>query len=199
MDPSVEHSLIFGNVQHRQASVNTVYHCLYGFYFLGLKRAELARIYGKSKSIICRWIQFYNKEGSFCRKQRVQVYKKFGILQRQWLLDLYKVEPVLHVDEARIRFQRRFKTSISAASVVRILRTGGLTWKKIERRAIQIRRSKIIKYVDELEAIPWQLHQLVFIDEVSFDSREMLRSHGYGIKGERVIYLIFNKFNRGKN
>lgn len=35
---------------------------------------------------------------------------------------------------------------------------------------------------------------MVFIDEVSFDSRDMLRNHGYGVKGKKIIYR--GEFNR---
>lgn len=139
------HEDIFHRVHNNHASVNTVYHCLYAFYFLGMSRASLAKIFGKSKSIICQWIRKYERDGAFSRKHRKQVYRRFGTMQRQWLLDLYYKEPVIFIDEARERFQKHFKISISAASVIRILKTAGLTWKKIERRAIQIRKADILR------------------------------------------------------
>lgn len=188
------HEEVLNHVQHRHASVNTIYHCLYAFYFLGMDRASLSKIFGKSKSIVCKWIRKYERDGTFARKQRKVVYRRFGTTHRQWLLDLYYNEPVLFIDEARDRFQKHFNSTISAASVIRILHTAGLTWKKIERRAIQIRKVDILKYADELESIEWQFHQLVFLDEVSFDSRDMLRNHGYGIKGQKVLYR--GEFNR---
>lgn len=86
-----------------------------------------------------------NARDFFSRRQRKQVYRRFGTAQRQWLLDLYYKKPVIFIDEARDRFQRHFKTTISAASVIRILKTAGLTWKKIERRAIQIRKADILR------------------------------------------------------
>lgn len=103
-------------------------------------------------------------------------------------------EPVLFIDEARDRFQRHFNSTISTASVIRILHAAGLTWKKIERRAIQIRKADILKFADELDSIKWQFHQLIFLDEVSFDSRHMLRNHGYDVKGQKVLYR--GEFNR---
>lgn len=180
---------MFNNVRHRQASVNTIFHCLYAFYFLGFDRSTLAKIFGKSKSVVCKWIRKYDREGTFTRKQRKQVYRRFGARQRQWLLDLYYKEPVLYLDEARHRFQKHFNCSISRASVVRILHSSGLTWKKIERRAIQIQKSNIQKYADEMDSFQWHFHQLVFLDEVSYDSRDMLRNKGYGVKGKRVRFI----------
>ncbi|XP_053683690.1 uncharacterized protein LOC128733873 [Sabethes cyaneus] len=188
------HEDILHRVKNNHATVNTVYHCLYAFYFLGINRCALAEIFGKSKATICNWIRKYEQDGAFSRKQRMQVYRRFGTTQRQWLLNLYYKEPVVFIDEARDRFQEHFKTCISAASIVRILKTAGLTWKKIERRAIQIRKADILRYTDELEAFKWELHQLVFIDEVSFDSRDMLRNYGYGVKGKKVIFR--GEFNR---
>ena len=63
-----------------------------------------------------------------------------------------------------------------------------MTWKCIERRAIQIREDEITRFVRELLSIPWDLSNLVFLDEVSFDNREMLRKKGYGVVGKKVIF-----------
>lgn len=188
----MDHSEVYNNVRHRQASVNTILHCLYAFFFLGYDRSTLAKIFGKSKSVVCKWIRKYKSEGTFTRKQRKQVYRQFGERQRQWLLDLYFKEPVLYLDEACRRFQKQFNSSISRASVVRILHSSGLTWKKIERRAIQIRKSNIQKFADEMDSFQWHFHQLVFLDEVSYDSRDMLRNKGYGVKGKKVRFMNLN-------
>lgn len=181
-------NLIIHNVRHQHASTNTVYHALYGYYFLGISARNLAEIYGKAISTIYDWIGRYERDGVFRRKQREQIYRKFCLEKREWLVNLYRKEPILFLDEARQKFQQHFQISISVSSVCTILHEAGLSWKTIERRAIQIRDSEIVRFVQELLAIRWDLYNLVFLDEVSFDNKDMLRRKGYGVVGQKLIY-----------
>lgn len=179
---------ILQEINAKHASKNTVYHCLYGYYFLGLKRNHLARIYKKHPTTIAGWIKKYEQEGMFDRKERSRVFKRFGVAERQWIIELYNKRPVLLLDEARDLFQREFKKTISAASINRILHDEGYSWKVLERRAIQLRFSDIQRFFNELSSIVWDLHALVFLDEVSFDNRGMLRTKGYAPVGKKLIY-----------
>ncbi|XP_053698968.1 uncharacterized protein LOC128745932 [Sabethes cyaneus] len=181
-------NIIIQNVRRQHASVNTVYHALYGYYFLGISKKQLAIIYGKCLSTICSWFSKYERNGLFHRKQREQIYKKFTIDMRSWLIQLYMKEPMLFLDEAKLRFQLKFHTSISLSSICAILHEFGLTRKTIERRAIQIRDEEIVRFVKEMMSIKWDIYNLVFLDEVSFDSRDMLRRKGYGVIGQKVVY-----------
>lgn len=177
-------NVISCNVRRKHAASNTVYHALYGYYFLGISRKDLSVIYGKALSTICEWIAKYEKNGYFSRKQRAQVYKKFGSGMRQWIIDLYRKDPVLFLDEAKQKFQLHFHQSISVSSMCIILHEAGFSWKTIERRAIQIRDDEIIRFCKEMLAIPWDVYNLVFLDEVAFDNRDMLRKKGYGVIGK---------------
>lgn len=77
--------------------------------------------------------------------------------------------------------------SISTSSICRILHSEGLTWKTLERRAIQIRHDDIYRFSFELNNLNWDFFNLVFLDEVSFDNRGMLRTRGYAAKGRRLV------------
>lgn len=103
-------------------------------------------------------------------------------------MKLYRKNPTIFLDEARKRFECHFLVSISKTAIWNILKSSGFTYETIERRAIQIRSEDIVKFALELQAVEWQLHNLVFLDEVSFDSRDFLRNKGYGPVGERVIF-----------
>lgn len=86
----------------RQASENTKYHVLYGYYFLGLSKAKLSEIYSKNKPTIGNWITQYENEGSVSRQANAEkVYKKFGHEKRKFLLQLYNSRPVLYLTEAK--------------------------------------------------------------------------------------------------
>lgn len=184
----MEPNLIILNVRRQHASSNTVYHALYGHFFLGIAKKDLAVIYGKSRSTIFEWFSKYEKNGFYRRKQREQVFKKFNTIMREWLVHLYQIEPFLFLDEAKQRFQQQFQLSISVSSICTILHDSGLSWKTIERRAIQIREDEIIRFVKEMLSVPWDIYNLVFLDEVSFDNKDMLRKKGYGVVGQKLIY-----------
>jgi hypothetical protein len=75
-----------------------------------------------------------------------------------------------------------------------ILHSSGLTWKVLEVRAIQISKSEVIRFAKELLSFLWLLENLVFLDEVSFDNRDMIRRKGFVMKGEKLFYR--DEFNR---
>ncbi|XP_062534851.1 uncharacterized protein LOC134204032 [Armigeres subalbatus] len=181
-------NIIIQAVKNHQAEPNTVYHALYGHYYLGISKKDLAKIYGKSLSTIYSWLRRFENEGVYQRKKRIQIYKKFQVEMRSWIVQLYQNHPLLFLDEAKEKFQKQFHMTISVSSICFILHEAGLSWKTVERRAIQIRDAEIIRFMRELLAIPWDIYNLVFLDEVSFDNRDMLRRKGYGVVGQKVIF-----------
>lgn len=96
--------------------------------------------------------------------------------------------PVLYLEEVKELFVKRVGINISVSSIHPILHEGGLTWRVLERRAIQIQLKDVLRFCDELPEIKWGWEQLVFLDEVSFDGRDMIRKKGYGAKGKRLLY-----------
>lgn len=63
-----------------------------------------------------------------------------------------------------------------------------MSWKALERRAIQIREDDILRFSNEMSCFSWGFEQLLFLDEVAFANREMLRDRGYGMVGKSLIY-----------
>lgn len=181
-------NLIIHNVRHKQASTNAKYYCLYDYYFLGLSRTHLATLYHKSKTTISSWITAYERDGALTKSQKNILFRKFDETKRRWILDLYEKRPVLYLDEARQLFANRFGMTISASSICNILHAHGMSWKALERRAVQIRQEDIRRYSNELNSLNWDLEQLLFLDEVAFANREILRNRGYGYVGESLLY-----------
>lgn len=175
-------------VKGKHAGKGTIYHCIYGYYFLGLKTSKLATIYGKSQRTIVRWVGNYEKNGCVTRKQREIVYKKFSLEKREWIVNLFVENPVLYLNEARSLFVKEFEMNISVGSISNVLHEAGMTWKALERRAIQVREGDICEFYKEIVSMKWDVFNLVFLDEVSFDSRGMLRNRGYGQVGKKLIY-----------
>lgn len=181
-------SKIIENVK-KQASENTIYHVLYGYFFRGIAIKDLSEIYNKDRTTISRWIKKYEEKGDVARNKSLQsTYRKFDEQQRAWLVNLFKDRPVLHQNEASLLFFAKFHTEISTSSISTILSEAGLTWKVLERRAIQIQLEDILRFSNELTSFPWLLENLVFLDEVGFDNKSMMRKRGYAVKGQRLIY-----------
>lgn len=181
-------SNIIANVK-KQASENTIYHVLFGYFFRGITIKDLAHMYSKDRTTISRWIKRYEDKGDVTRKKSLlAMYRKFDELQRSWLVDLFKARPVLHQNEAALLFFEKFRVQISTSSISAILSEAGMTWKVLERRAIQIQLEDVVRFTNELLSFPWLLDNLLFLDEVGFDKKSMMRKRGYAVKGQKLIY-----------
>lgn len=188
---------IVENVKRKQASVNTMYHALYGHYYLGLSRTKLASIYGKRIGTISNWISKYESDRILHGRKAVKrVFKKFGAQKRAWLVNLYLEHPLLHLDEAKTEFLRKFGISISPSSVSVILHEAGMSYQVVERRARQMQINDVLRFCTEMSDLKWSWDQLVFLDEVSLNGQDMLRKRGFGIKGKKIIYR--GEFSRTK-
>lgn len=176
------------NCVKKHASDDVKHYALYGFYYLGLKKSELAKIYRKDITTINKWIARYEETSSVSRKPNTCTPKKFDKPQISWLLELYDKNPILYLDEAKEKFQSEFGISISASYICKILHANNMSWKTLELRAMQIKATDIERFFYELEAIDWCYSNLVFLDEVSIDNRGIIRRKGYGIVGKKLIY-----------
>lgn len=179
---------ILNEVSETHASINTIHHCLYGHFFLGYKVSKLAFIYRKSESTIQNWINRFQKDGFYSKKEKDRTFKKFGSEKRDWIKNLYKRKPILYLKEAKQLFFQEYKMSISASQISVILRESGLTYKVLERIAKQIKTTDIIRYTKEMNSLTWFLESLCFIDEVSINNQSILRKRGFGTKGERLVF-----------
>jgi transposase len=135
----------------QHASPNTVMHCLYGYFFLGMKRRQLAAVYGKTEQTISNWIAKYEETGCYSRKVAA-VTGSFAEHEKTWIVSYYKALPLTFLDQAKSAFKRHFDKYISIATVWKVLHDAGLTWKVIKRRAIQINQQDICRFVNLMES-----------------------------------------------
>ena len=66
---------------------------------------------------------------------------------------------------------------------------------------MQISVSGIIRFFHEMSRIHWTHESLIFLDEVSFDNRGMLRKRGYAIKVvwmKSLIKYTVNLLSKGE-
>jgi transposase len=172
-------------VARQHADPCTVLHCLYAYYVVGASRKELAVLYKKTNRTIGNWIRVYESTGTY-ERVKTPSDPKYTHAQRQWFLEFYAAQPLAYIDEARAAFRRAHSITISKTTVWRIIHEHGLTWKVLERRAFQINEADIFRFIRELEIIDWCHQNLVFLDEVSFDNRGMIRKRGYAPRGKKL-------------
>ncbi|KAG6963078.1 hypothetical protein JG688_00008326 [Phytophthora aleatoria] len=51
---------------------------------------------------------------------------------------------------------------------------------------MHLKERYIFRFAEELSRIDWTHQNIVFLDEVSFDNRGMLRKRGYSIRGTTI-------------
>jgi transposase len=181
---------ILSVITSNQASECTKYHCLFGYYFLYLSVSELKEIYHKSSRTIYYWISRWEDYQSVSRLHLGINARKYDEEKRSYILQLFESYPCYFLDEVQSKFIKKFKMNISISTIWRIMHDGGLTRQVMERRAIQISVNDIVRFSSELLQLPhgWSYQSLIFLDEVGFDNRDMLRKRGYGIKGKRIVF-----------
>jgi len=73
----------------------------------------------------------------------------------------------------------------------------GFTYKVIQRRALEIKKTLIYRYANELNSMNPLPFQLLFLDEVSLDNRGMLETRGYFKRGTDPVYRgVFTRSER---
>ncbi|KAH9118717.1 hypothetical protein AeMF1_008268 [Aphanomyces euteiches] len=152
-----------------------------------MKRQVIARVFHKSVTTISNWIQRYEETGDHARLHAKQS-RGFTKEQKEWIIRFYENSPMSFLDEAKRAFETQFKQPIAISTVWKIIHSYGLTWKLLERRAIHIKENDITRFFNELSSIDWGHLNLQFLDEVSFDSRGMLRKRGYALKGRKLCF-----------
>ncbi|KAG6606472.1 Serine/threonine-protein kinase [Phytophthora cinnamomi] len=130
-------------VNGHHASTNTIMHALYGYFYLGLSKQQLATIYNKHINTISNWVQRFESDNDYQRRSTKQT-SRFTVEQQEWLLDFYTRNTVAFLDEAKAAFEEKFTRFISISTVWRALQQHGLTWKVLERRAMNIRINDIL-------------------------------------------------------
>ncbi|CAK4847065.1 unnamed protein product, partial [Aphanomyces euteiches] len=90
---------LIDHVQKLHASTNTIMHALYMYYFLGLNRLSIARLFHKSQSTVSNWIARYEQSGGYERRRSASE-QGFTQEQRLWIVAFYQKNPTAFLDEA---------------------------------------------------------------------------------------------------
>ncbi|TPX50710.1 hypothetical protein CcCBS67573_g10073, partial [Chytriomyces confervae] len=181
---------IIQTVKGQHGSPEVRFHCLYMYYYQNVLKSKLLVLFGKAPSTISGWITQYEEGGGAAQQARTNIYLCHGPERCEWVVSQFHKKPVMHLSEAKLKYVLCYPGStISAASISIILKEAGLSWKVLERHAIQICNSDVIPFSTELMSFPWLLQLLLFLDEVSFDNQDMLASKGWEKKGESLVYI----------
>ncbi|RQM29964.1 hypothetical protein B5M09_012408 [Aphanomyces astaci] len=174
-------------VAAEHASKNTIAHALYAYYHIGMKKSDIAHVFHKSPSTIANWIVRFESRGHLDRKDNKNA-STFTQHHRSWIVAFFEHQPMSFLDEAKRAFEVQFKRPISISTVWSIIHRHGMTWKVLERRAMHIKEKDIHRFFEELSLLDWTHSNIQFLDEVSFDSKGMLRKKGYAMKGQKLCF-----------
>ncbi|KAJ3250649.1 hypothetical protein HK103_006214 [Boothiomyces macroporosus] len=178
-------------VKNKHAAFETKVYCVYMYIFQGMTQKALAELNGKGIGTINSWIKEYF-DGTLREKSIKRQPRKFSCAERQWIIAYYNKNPTAFLEECVEEFNKCYLEKISVSSVWRILDQEGFTYKTVERRALQIKLSDVHRFCNEINLFNWTKAHLVFLDEVSFDNRGMLRPRGYALKGKMLIHPMVN-------
>ena len=78
-------------VKSKHANSNTIIHCLYGHYFLGITNKALAKVFGKAESTISSWIHNWDTERRAGRLPPITT--KFDDEMKAFVLEAYRKNP----------------------------------------------------------------------------------------------------------
>lgn len=174
------------------------FYWLDGYYPLDYPVRELAYVYYKSEKTTRNRIRFFEASGTYERTTIASGYE-FTAAQWEWLSGYSQRNPLAYLDEVQTEFKRVFHISISKTTVWSIISEHGLTFKGLVRRAMYSKEQDIFRFVEGSGQIDRSHQKLVFLDEVSFNNRGMIRKMGYSlaVRGDfqrkpRVSILAFN-------
>ncbi|OWY94901.1 hypothetical protein PHMEG_00035241 [Phytophthora megakarya] len=120
---------------------------------------------------------YYNM--GYPRKKLARIYHK----------DVKTIGNWIHVYETTGTFQRVNRADNKFTKPQRnwlIIHEFGLTWKVLERRVFHIKEKDIFRFVRDISQVNWTHHNIVFLDEVSFDNRGMIRRRGYSMRWQKA-------------
>ncbi|KAH9119422.1 hypothetical protein LEN26_011660 [Aphanomyces euteiches] len=163
------------------------------YYYKNVSKRELASLFHKDAKTITNWIKRYEEYGFYERKVTEQ-QSSYSEAQRRWLIQFVERKPLSFLDEVKYAFEQEFGQKTTISTVWRTMHNHGLTWKVLERRAIHVKESDVLRFVQELGSIDWCHMNVLFLDEASFDNKGMLRRRGYAMKGRKLVYR--GEYNR---
>jgi hypothetical protein len=106
-------------------------------------------------------------------------------------------KPLSYLNEIAKAFEKKYALSISVSHVFHILtQHWGLTRQKVERRAMEIQMSDIVRFAREVNEVSPLYEQLLFADEFGSDNRDMLRLYGWFAKGNPYMHSNFRRRER---
>ena len=135
-----------------------------------------------------RLYQRFERTGSFLapkRSDRPQC-KKLDEQHELFILALLMENPGLYLVEMCLKIQEVTGTTVSGATVCRLLRKHGYTRKKIRQVAKQ--RSEELRGLFMARVLQFPREFFVWLDETGSDNRDQIRKFGYSLRGVTPVY-----------
>ena len=181
----------------RQLSEDSKTICVHAV-LVGYRKSLLIDIFRTSKASLNKWIKRFKDTGSVTKKRKTTIPKKFQQKHMDFIILIVEKNPLFTLFQIKQQFERYFTTiTISVSTVWRILIRNNYSYKVLQRRAIDIKLAAITSFTEELNNLSPLPEQLLFLDEMSLDNRDMFKKKGFFRKGEDPIYFgVFRRSER---
>ncbi|OWZ05628.1 hypothetical protein PHMEG_00022246 [Phytophthora megakarya] len=142
----------------QHAHPNSVFHCL--ILLPRIFKTTTSSHLQQARQTVSNWIRVNEATGTYQLAISTSD-KRFTSEQRFWIRSYFEQKSLSYLDEAQEAFHQTYQLTISKTYVWRIIHDYRLTCKVLERRAIQVKKNDMIRFVDELSQINWSYQNIV--------------------------------------
>ena len=151
---------------------------------IGKTLDEVAQSLCVDKATVSRTLSLFHMTGSLKKKPypKDKAFRKLTIPCQFFIMNLVIERPGIYLRELQDELKSMLEVEVSLSAICKFLHQSGLTRQKMITTASQ--RDELLREQFISDVSVYNPDMLVFIDETGADRRNLLRSHGYSIRGK---------------
>ena len=154
---------------------------------LGCTHIQVAKNVGVDRSTVSRTIQLFHVTGSVSKRiyPKEQAFRKLTAPVQLLILHLVMQKPGIYLREIQNELSTTLLVQVDVGTICRFLHNSGFTRQKLKIVALQ--RDEFLRQQFIVDVSVYNTDMLVFIDETGADRRNLLRRHGYSLRGMPLV------------
>ena len=148
---------------------------------------QVAKNVGVDRSTVSRTIQLFCVTGSVSKRTypKEQAFRKLTTPVQLLILHLVMQKPGIYLREIQNELSTTLLLQVDVGTICRFLHNSGFTRQKLKIVALQ--RDEFLRQQFIVDVSVYNTDMLVFIDETGADRRNLLRRHGYSLRGMPLV------------
>ena len=153
-------------------------------YALGQNSSDIAKNLNIHKSTVNRILQRFLNTGCVSKKTYPEeaVFRKITPVCAMFILNLVISNPSFYLHEIQASVEEFLLIDVSISTIGHFLSSSGFSRQKLRHVALQRDAFERAQYVSDVSV--YSSDMFVFIDETGADRRNVLRKHGYSVRGK---------------